>query len=405
VNSLTVFVALLVLSYFAGLLSGHPISRHLGLASGVEYVLLGVVVGPHVLGLFRHDTVVGFEPLLLMVLGWLAAALGIQYARFGEHRLPFAILISGIVIATLTGTLVAASAYWAISKTSTLGRSDAICLALALGAVSSGSAHQAVRWATSGWANSGSLSRVLEELGSADDLPPLLMLAGLGFFSSGEESHFSYPQWLVSLIGLGLGIVLGLTVAALLGQRSHRTELWPVLLGAVLLVVGMTLRLQLPVLTPVFLLGLTLALLSPHREAIRALVHNTERPLLVPALLLVGALVELPKNRAEWLIVGTALASRLVFQFVFGSTMSLGIKGVRGHGVLMGQALLSTGGASLSIALAVYFRHPGEVGRVVLFVAVAATLLGELLGGRALRRIAAMDQALVAANEPIEAKP
>src|SRR5690606_13449260 len=169
--------------------------------------------------------------------------------------------------------------------------------------------------------SSRSLSRLVGGLGNIDDLLPLLALAGLVLIHP-PETTWGWPGWVLVLAGLSLGAVLGVTVAALFGVRLDRTELWPVLLGASLLVVGITLRLELPVLTPLFLLGACVALFSGHREMIRNLVVQTERPLLLPTLLLAGALVELPRSGGEWVLVFGAVASRVVFQFVGGLWIS-----------------------------------------------------------------------------------
>jgi len=393
VNSVIAFVALLVLSYFGGLLSSHRISRALGLASGVEYVLLGVVVGPQALGFFRLDMVLGFEPLLLMALGWLAAVLGIQYGHYGGERVPLKVVFMGLSIIALSGAGIFSAVYFGCVLWLKLPAATALPLALGSAAVASGSAHQAVRWATGGESRANSLSRLLGGIGSVDDLLPFMLLAAFVVIAPVEQQA-AQPAWVRPLLGIGLGVVLGATVAALLGPKLHRSEFWSVLLGAVLLVVGLALQLEIPLLTPVFLLGLTLALLSPHRRVIRQLVIETERPVLVPSLLLIGALVELPQTRSEWCVVGIALAARLLLQFTLGATVSLFDRSLRGSGRILGQSLLSIGGASLAIGLTVFFRHPGQIGRVVLFVAVSATLIGELLGGRALRRIALAEQAL-----------
>ena len=398
-NSLLVLVALLVLSHLGGMLSAQRASWGFGWASGIEFVILGVVVGPLVLGFFRHDTIVGFEPLLVMVLGWLVATMGMQYGRFAGERVPGSVFCAGILIAVLTGLAVGGGVYSLCRMYLKFSNSTSVQLGLAIGAVSSGSAHQAVRWASRGVHKLNSTSQLLGGIGSADDLPPLIMLAVLGFVAHGPAQS-NYPLWVLPLLGLGLGVVLGATVAALLGPTLDRGSLWPVLLGAVLLVVGVSLRLDLPILTPVFLTGLTLSILSPHRRIIRQLVTETERPLLVPALLLAGALVDLPKTRHEWLIVAVALVTRLSLQFLLGTTLPLFFRAHRGHGTRLGQALLSTGGASLAIGLAVFFRHPGVVGRVVLFVAVTASLIGELFGGRALRKLVQAEELDVQPGAP-----
>jgi hypothetical protein len=219
----------------------------------------------------------------------------------------------------------------------------------------------------------------------------MIFLSMMGFLSP-RMSDAHGTEWLFPLVGVGLGMVLGATVAALLGGRLERAEFWPVLLGAAFLMVGLALRLDLPLLPPAFVLGLTVSLLSPHRRTLRELVAETERPLLVPSLLLAGVLVEVPKTKVEWAVVGLAVGARTLLQVCTGWCLAATFRSLRGRGYLLGQALISGGAGGLIIALAVYFAHPGEVGRVVLFTALVTTVWGELLGGRALRRVAAWEQ-------------
>jgi len=219
----------------------------------------------------------------------------------------------------------------------------------------------------------------------------MIFLTLMGFMSPRvAEAHGS--GWLFPLLGVGLGMVLGATVAALLGGRLERAEFWPVLLGAAFLMVGLALRLDLPLLPPAFALGLTVSVLSPHSPIIRELVAETERPLLVPSLLLAGVLVEIPRTKAEWTIVAIALGVRTLLQLTTGWCLAGLFRSLRGRGSVLGQALISSGAGNLIIALGVYFAHPGEVGRIVLFTALVITVWGELWGGRALRRVAAWEQ-------------
>ena len=46
--------------------------RGVGLPSGVEYVALGFVLGPHALDLVGGDNLAAFEPVVQVALGWLA---------------------------------------------------------------------------------------------------------------------------------------------------------------------------------------------------------------------------------------------------------------------------------------------------------------------------------------------
>lgn len=386
-------VALLVILLFVAYVGGVLRSEHsrVGMASGIEYVLGGLLLGPYVLGFFTHASIQGFEPLLLMTLGWLATTLGMEFGVQDGKRLPTSLFAYGWALALISCTVVGLAAAYLAERVAHLTPTNAQLVGLACGAVGAGSGRHAVKWTMSESDAPGGLGRLLSGLGNVDDLPPLFALTGLVIVSPpSTTANWSGVQ--LAAASLALGAVLGITVAALIGSRLRKSELWPVLLGAVLLVVGIVLRLQLPFLAPVFLLGLFVVLLSPHRERIRALVSETERPLLLPTLLLTGAVVQLPFHFGEWVIVGGVLLLRLLVQGLGGLLLPLVFPTARGRGWLLGQALMPASNASIVMGLVIYLIRPGEVGRLALFIAVAATLLGEVLGASALRRLAQLDK-------------
>lgn len=388
-NQVALLLVLLVVAYFGGALRSEQ--ARFGMASGIEYVLLGIVLGPHLLGVLTSNSIQGFEPLLLMAVGWLATALGMGYGLFNGRRVAWSHFAVGSLLSALTCGVIFLTVAHVGQTWGGLSPKSSALVGLASGAVSAGSGHHAVNWAMRSPVEDSPLKRLLSSLGNVDDLPPLLALSGLVVLAPPTTTR-DWSGWQLAIAGLSFGTVLGAAVAALLGPRLRRFELWPVLVGAVLLVVGIVLRLGMPMLAPVFLLGIVVTLLSPHRTEIRKLVLATERPLLLPTLLLAGALVEAPHTRGEWLVVLAAVLARIFLQFFSGFVLSLVFRAARGQGTLIGQALLPSSCASLAMGLVVYLARPGEVGRLVLVVSVAATLVGEVLGARALYRLAALEQ-------------
>lgn len=390
---LSLLVALLAVAYVGGFLRDAEHRRSFGWSSGVEFVLLGLVMGPHVLGLVSTTTVVGFEPILMMIVGWLLAVQGTRHGRVFSSPVGLRRYVLGTALAIASGVLLFAGVYLSSRYLlPEMGERDRLLLTLGLTAVGVGTTDQALRWLNPRSVSSTSRSRLLAELGNVDDLFPVLLLAGLVILTPPETS-LPLPGWAWGLISIGLGVTLGGTVAALLGRHLGEGEGRAVLLGGVFFTVGLSLRLNLPIVTSAFVLGLTLAILSPYRGAIRKHVDQTERPLLLPALLLVGALTTVPVSVKEAYFVGTIVGLRVVIQLSFGWLLSLRYPTGGVPGAPFGLCLLPASSASLLIGLTLVLRHPGTVGRLVLLAAVAVNLAGELLGSRALRRLLEHEQA------------
>lgn len=352
---LELFLVLLAVAFFGGVRVARGSNSFWGFSSGVEYLVLGVLLGPHLLGLVTARAVDDFNAPLLMGLAWFFSARGLSFGWLGERRTPMPRLLASL-FASAAGS---AGVYGAARLTAeALSLSDAHTLALGLAAVSGESAQRA-----------GAASAQLDSSRSWTTGTELVPLLFLGAMVVGGPLLAEFPSPLLQslLLSVLLGVLLGGVVTALLAARFERAEVWPLLLGSVLLVAGTALRVQLPAATSAFVLGLVVSLASRHRRRLRALVSPTERQLLLPCLLLAGIVLSWPERPALWALVGGAVAARLALKLLQGKLVGLQ------------SELLHTSGFTLALGLVVFLRQSDEVGRVVLTAAVINVVLGELL--------------------------
>jgi hypothetical protein len=134
------------------------------------------------------------------------------------------------------------------------------------------------------------------------------------------------------------------------------------------------------------------------------MVAPTERPVLLPALLLAGAHLSFHDNpRLPW-IAGIAIAARFAAKIVFGWLLAAISPSARKAGGLMGLSLMSSGALAMSIGLAFALRFPGMLGDTVLVVAALSATVGEFVGPArlrvALKRAGEMDDSPPAAPTP-----
>jgi Kef-type K+ transport system membrane component KefB len=162
-------------------------------------------------------------------------------------------------------------------------------------------------------------------------------------------------------------------------------ETWAVLFGVSLIAIGTTARLGLSTLTASFFAGLAVSLLSRHGKELRAMVAPTERPVLLPALLLAGAHLDFrAAPNLPW-IAAAAIGARLAAKVVFGWVLAATSPSARKAGSLVGLSLASSGALAMSIGLAFALRFPGTVGDTVLVVAALSATVGEFVGPVRLR--------------------
>jgi Kef-type K+ transport system membrane component KefB len=398
VSPVLVFVGLLGVAFMGGL--GRRGTNSLGL--GAEYLVAGVIVGPAILGLVNRDTLQGFVPLIVMGLGWLAAVVGL---RHGTHENTFVgrkIYGSAFLVSVVNVILLAGAAYLLARKTGAFGPSEATVLAVLIGGSlsvpSDGGVHPGLTKVHPAW-------RIRSGLGNSAMFPPLIALSLVIAFSP-PQAAIAAPGWAWALGGPAVGVVFGVTVAALLGSKLHYAEFWPVFVGAVLLSSGLALRLRVPLVSTAFAVGLCVAALSPLRSKVRALTQKTEGPLLLPLVVLGGALVVWPTTRSQWELVFALVGLRLAIHYLTGRVLARAFRAEVPGGHELSMSLLPLGNLGLAVALGASFRQPGLVGSTVLLSACLVAVFGDLLGARPLERLFARNAELEASKPPpAESRP
>jgi hypothetical protein len=405
-NAVLLLMGLLVLSYLGSFLFT---GRHgAGLPSGVEYVALGFLLGPGALNMVGGDMLASFEPVVQVALGWLAFAVGLDFGYAGDKRVRFGSLLMGTLGALFTGGAVAA-ATWGALRLFDLGTTptDRILLAGGVGAACSETTRHAVRWVVERQKARGPLAERLNEIAHADDLLPLIAVAVL--FALKPTPDVVVPlairDW--PAITVGIGLLLGGGAALLVRSELKLDETWAVLFGVTLLAIGATARLALSTLTASFFLGMAMAALSKHGRELRGMVAPTERPVLLPALLLAGAHIDFHASPKLALLAAVAIGARLVAKVVLGWLLAAVSPVARKAGGLVGLSLMSSGALAISIGLAFALRFPGWVGDTVLVIAALSATFGEFVGPARLRRSldAAGESEAAAEQSPEGASP
>ncbi len=384
-NALLLLMGLLLLSYIGSFLVGGRAIRGFGLSSGSEYLLLGFVIGPSVLGLVDRAMLDAFEPIADVALGWLSFVLGLDYAFLGRRRVRAWNAIAACVIALLTGGSIAVCEFLLLRRFTSLRGTELLLLAGGIGAACSETTRHAVRWVVERHRAEGPLSNLLAEFADSDDLLPILATALLFALVPAAHTNVVIPQLGWAGITVGLGVLLGSVAAVLLARELRLHESWGVLLGTSLFAIGLAARLNLSFVAMMFFMGIAVAALSRHHDDIAAMVAPTERPVLLPALVLAGARIDPQATPGLAWIVGAALAVRIAAKLVAGFFIWLGFRPARPAGPALGLGLLSAGALAMTIGLAFALRFPGPIGDTVLFTVSVVTIFGEFVGPGRLR--------------------
>lgn len=380
-DGIWLMLGLLLLAYLGSNLVGGRAIRGFGLPSGSEYLVLGFALGPHVLDVLGRSLAHTFEPVVLVGTGWLALVIGVGYVRVADRWVKPARAATGVLLGAVTCLAVSAAVYFVAPDAGFHGFSR-IALALGIGACASATTRHSVRWVVERHGARGPLADFAADVARASALVPPLALTVLFALAPGGALP-AVPVMGRIGITLGFGAGLGLIAALLLGRDFRRDESWGVLLGTGLLCVGAADRAGLSLLGAMIAMGLTLAA-SRHRLDIKAMLTPTEKPVLLPVVLLAGAYVNLKLPTPVFVLVAVAVLAKLAVRLVSG--LFLGLGPARGTGADFGLSMTASGGFTIAAALAFSTRVPGITADAVLLFAVISTLLGEWIGPAALRR-------------------
>jgi hypothetical protein len=381
-DGIWLLLGLLLLAYLGSNLVGGRAIRGFGLPSGSEYLVLGFALGPHVLDVVGRSLARTFEPVVLVGTGWLSLVVAVGYVRVADRWIKPSRAAAGIVLGVLSCGAVAAAVYFLSPLFAPFRGFERLAVALGIGACASATTRHSVRWVVERHGARGPLADFAADAARASAIVPPLALTVLFALAPGGALP-AVPVLGRIGITLAFGAAIGLVAALLLGRDFRRDESWGVLLGTGLLTAGAADRVGLSLLGAMFAMGLILAA-SRHRLDIKAMLTPTEKPVLLPVVLLAGAYVNLRLPTSVFVLVGLAVAAKIVVRVLLGVALAAGP--ARGTGADFGVSMLASGGFTIAAALAFSTRVPGMASDTVLLFAVVSTILGEWLSPAALRR-------------------
>jgi Kef-type K+ transport system membrane component KefB len=274
-----------------------------------------------------------------------------------------------------------------------LDREQLELASIAAALVSAETTRHAVRWVSERRIVSGPLSTLLGDVAAADDAPVMIGLTAVFARYTGalKVASATVPVWASTLGTLAIGAILGLVCAYLTYRDRSTVAAWSSLIGCACLAAGFTTSLGLSAMGATFTMGLTLSIASPISGQLRGRIMPTEGSLLLPALLLAGARLAMPRTQTELILLATALGTRVLTSYLVGATLALSRSPWRKSTPWLGFAMTSSGSLTMMVGLAFSLRLSEEIGSFVLTCAALGTVLGELIGPLTMLR--ALDRA------------
>ncbi len=378
-----------------GYLGTHYVAERLRarfhVVTGIEFVVLGVLVGPHVTGVMTPEVLSQLGPVISLAVGAVGLVLGLEF-RFARllsaKREALELSFFGVLA---TGTIVGGLAVaWARLTLPAGAFAVALPAAVALGAIAAVSAPGPIGTVHRRLEGQSRLARILESSAGFDQL-----LATVGFglvfciFHVGQTVDLrplTATEWVA--VSVGVGVVLGVLFFLFLGREQDPDRLLLALMGIILFSSGSAYYLNLSPLFVNLVLGAMLANTSRHAVKLREVMDPIERPITVVILVTAGAawnLAALGNPLVLGLLV-ICLIGRPVGKML-GGALTFRYGEQRPYVTpWMGMGSLAHGG--LAVAMAVNFRevYSGVMADGLFSAVLVSVLIWEVLAPARIRR-------------------
>ena len=388
-NSLTLVLFLLTIVGGAYLLTHFVVEglqRRFLFLSGLEYIALGVVLGPAVVQQVQpFSDLTAMGPVFAFAAGWVGLLYGLQLklTELPAIGRPLRIAVLDVVV---TGGLVTLGAQWFFQSGHVMdpaSPSEAWLAAAVLGCAAAAGSSTAVDLLSERYADAE--THLLPMLRTTAHLGDLLAITvyGLTFcvFHEGTTLTADPPtpaEWF--LLSMGLGGLLGVLFLLYIGSDEGENTVFLAMVGILLFASGAAFFLHLSALFVNLLLGIVLAQ-SQQGNKIGRQLERTEGPVSLVLLLFAGALWQpvhwLPALILTLGFVGLRLIGKVlgVFLATFGTPM-------RGD---LFRGLMAQGHVAVAMALSFQLVFDGPAVDLAYTTILCGVVVHELFSPRLLR--------------------
>jgi 3-dehydroquinate dehydratase len=286
--------------------------RQLPLISGVEYLLLGLALGPRGADLLSEQVIETLRPVISLTMGLAGFTMGLPL----RHSVRYASTVqAGFVTAVLTAASVAGASYLALRRIILpAAPTDALWLAIALGAAAATISAPLIERGISHLGARGPVTEMIKSHAVAGNIVGVatagVALAVARAHQTADHLALTETEWLV--VSGGLGVACGILFSIFLGRAADapkdRTFLATV--GVVILTSGVAASMNVSPLLLNAIAGVVTSFLYPYADRLHSRLRALEAPAFTMLLIFAGALWS-PPPALGWLLALTYLIVRV----------------------------------------------------------------------------------------------
>ncbi len=348
--------------------------------TGLEYIIVGFILGPVIFNILDGDSIVKFEPFTVFGLTWIGFLFGIQFEFKQLKKLPKKFFSITIV----QGIFTFISVFLAINFIPPLflksQKTDILISALILGSISVSTAPSALSIVNKNFRfRNRKLFDLLRYISSVDSLLSIIIFSFLVSYLVNNNfpgiSILLFAEWI--LITILIGVIPAFFFSFILKLSKKHYDFIAILIGIIAFTGGLAFHFNHSSLVSGFFGGIILANLCRKRVDAIIFLQEAEKSIYILILLLLGASLDLSVS-----FIFIFFAIFFLFR-VFGKFTGnfIAIKLFPANFSIpntVGLALLSEGGIGFAILIDFHLLFP-QYGKIAIVIVLLSAAITELI--------------------------
>ncbi|NOQ82604.1 MAG: hypothetical protein GQ551_01255 [Myxococcales bacterium] len=360
------------------------LQRRFLVVTGVEYLLLGFLLGPAFPAIHALDDVTGLLPIIALAAGWVGLLRGTDFDFTSLQKLDPATWRVVFLHHLLPAVTVGFGSYYFFTETGwvIVSPRDAMLSSAALACFAATDSSEPFDLLARRYEISGRLAPLLRNGTRLGDIGVILAfgLIFCVFHENAPEAQDYSPSlwaWVTVLLGAALGFLFSLF---LVGDESDNSR-FLALVGIIAFASGGAYFLELSPLAVNLSMGFVLVNFARGGQLLHTTLVSTERPMALVLLVFAGALWERTELVPTLLGLGGFLVVRTGAKWLASAIAGWGTS-LRKD---LFRGLLAHGDVTLAMAVSFRLVYDGEAAKIAYSVVLGSVILNGLMAPRLLR--------------------
>ncbi|MEN8153644.1 MAG: cation:proton antiporter [Acidobacteriota bacterium] len=351
--------------------------------TGIEYILIGLILGESGIKILDIETLPKFYPFLVFGLAWIGYLFGVQFEFQQVKKLPRMFFSITAIQAFVTFLSVSIIMFIVFRNFFFMKFQISLILSIFLGTIALSTAQSAIAIVNKNYKfKNQKLFDLLRYVSGVDGVFAIMVFAVLLAFMKNGNSLSLNPA--LTLLWLSISVLIGFIPAVIfriMNRVRPGIQEFPVfLVGVIIFTGGLAIQLNHSPLVCGFFGGIIIANSCRYRTRVLLFLHEAEKAIYIIMLLILGAGWN-PDKGINFILVLFYIVFRLLGKFFGNFIAARSFRSTFKIPSTIGIALLSEGGLSFGILINFIILFP-ELSDKIIYIVILSSFINELLSPR-----------------------